>query len=101
MGLLGRDAAAPSTAHDFLRGLGLAGLSGEPPYWHPDSRTEEIVEIGQPHRPRDFPFKSAPTLVVPVRRRFASGKEITRNHIIMFRDVGLEESCLIIGFWNR
>ena len=61
-----------------------------------ENRPTELIDVGDPYRQKGC-FEGTPTLVVPCRVRYTDGAIRDQNIIVTFRDVGVTESCLIIG----
>lgn len=84
---------------DIASSLWCAYPSGEAMHWHEQFRPQDVVNIGEPSR-REGCFDDLPTLVIPSRIRFSNGRVLDQNLIVLFRDLGLTESCVIIGLWT-
>jgi hypothetical protein len=73
--------------------------SGETMHWHEQSLPRKIMDIGQPYTQEGLDF-GTPTLVTPTRIQWSNDKITEIKLIVIFRDLGLEESCLIVGIWR-
>ncbi|HEX3000622.1 MAG TPA: hypothetical protein VHR86_10365, partial [Armatimonadota bacterium] len=63
-------------------------------------KENRLVEVGKPYQQKGC-FDGIPNLITPIRVQLADGRIVEEKLIVIFRDVGLEESCLIIGVYNR
>lgn len=91
--------AAISGDDDLAARLWCGYPSGGTMHWHEQSRPQKIVSVGEPYR-QEGCFDDVPNLVVPSRIQFSNGRVLDQNLIVVFRDVGLEASCVIIGLWR-
>ncbi len=73
--------------------------SGETMHWHEQSRPRMIIDVGQPHTQERLDF-GAPTLVTPTRIQWSNDKITEMKLIVIFRDLGMEESCILVGIWE-
>jgi hypothetical protein len=85
---------------DAARKLWCAFPAGGTMHWQEQFRPQSIVSIGTPH-PQKGCFDGVPNLVVPSRIQFSNGRVINQNLIVLFRDLGMEATCVILGLWNE
>ena len=75
-------------------------LEGHSPHFLGYNQPIVLINVGKPFRQKGV-FEGKPVLIVPCKVRFKNGQIEDKNMIVMFRDVSFENSCLIIGTWNK
>lgn len=79
--------------------LWCAWPSGGVMNWHEQSLPQKLLDVGESYRQEGCHF-GTPTLVTPSRVQFSNGEVKVIKLIVIFRDLGMEESCVIVGIWN-
>ncbi|MFC1737240.1 M20/M25/M40 family metallo-hydrolase [Candidatus Hydrogenedentota bacterium] len=92
--------AAIDGNYELIKELWSSMPSGDFPTYPKKNLPQQIVEIGQPYDQENC-FDGFVTRVVPSKVKFTNGQLYGLNFIVMLRDVGMEESCLIIGTWGK
>jgi len=91
--------AAISGDNDRASKLWCGYPSGGAMHWHEQSRPQKVISIGKPYR-QEGCFDDVPNLVIPSKIQFSNDRVLDQNLIVVFRDLGLDESCVIIGLWR-
>lgn len=73
--------------------------SGGHPRYREEKRPEKLVHIGAPYCQEGCNFGTV-TLVTPSLIQYTDGTLADMKLIVIFRDLGLDTTCLIVGTWG-